>query len=444
MSSVKNGYRIRGGQPVIGEIKCLGAKNFTTKAMVATLLGNSPSTLYNVPPIGDTHITREMLSAIGVEVSEASENALQINPMPINTSIVPLADSGSNRIPILMLSALLHRFKEVTVPSLGGCTIGARKVDFHVEAIRQFGGEVFEDENGFVARSPGRLSGANINLPYPSVGATETCLYLSVMAKGRSTISNAAIEPEILELITMLRSMGAVIFTSPGREIRVEGVDQLKGARMHILGDRIEAASWASLACASDGEITIHGIRPEILGNFLSYFQQVGGGFELEAPNSIKFFRQHALKPTIIETDVYPGFSTDWQQPFAILLTQADGISVIHETVYEKRFGYLKALDKLGAKTQLTHDCLGGTPCRFRSTNHKHSAIIIGATPFTAQEAPIDIPDLRAGLAYVIAAAIAKGTSTITGIHFLERGYGNIVPRLSAMNLQIEKIQLPG
>ncbi len=272
-----------------------------------------------------------------------------------------------------------------------------------------------------------------------SVGATETCLYLSVLAEGSSVIYNAAIEPEINELITMLRAMGAIIFTSPGREIRIEGVKKLTGTRMEVLGDRIEAASWASLACASDGEVTVNGIRPDTLGNFLSFYRQIGGGFELTGAESIRFFRKESLRPAIIETDVYPGFSTDWQQPFAILLTQASGISIVHETVYEKRFGYLKDLDALGAKTQLTTHCLGSETCRFRYKNYEHSAIITGPTPFTAAE-NITIPDLRAGLAYVIAAAIAQGTSTITGVDFLERGYGNIVPRLASLNLKIERV----
>jgi UDP-N-acetylglucosamine 1-carboxyvinyltransferase len=261
-----------------------------------------------------------------------------------------------------------------------------------------------------------------------------------VLAEGKTVISNAAIEPEILELITMLRSMGAIIFTSSGREIRVEGVRRLSGTCMEILGDRIEAASWASLAAASDGDIIVRGIRPDTLGNFLSYFQQVGGGIELVGVDAVRFFRKGHLRPAIIETDVYPGFSTDWQQPFAVLLTQAQGISIIHETVYEDRFGYLRALDKLGAKTQVVSSCLGGIHCRYRDTNYEHSAIIIGPTPFTADKR-IAIPDLRAGLAYVIAAAMTQGTSLVTGIHYLERGYGNIVPRLKAMNLRIERVR---
>ncbi|HEX6483499.1 MAG TPA: UDP-N-acetylglucosamine 1-carboxyvinyltransferase, partial [Ktedonobacteraceae bacterium] len=369
-------------------------------------------------------------------------NTLKIDPSTMNLSSVPTPHSGGNRIPILLLGALLHRFEKVSVPVVGGCKIGTRSVDFHLDAIEQFGGRVENIDGGYIAYREGPLKGSHIKLAYPSVGATETCLYAGVLAEGRTIISNAAIEPEILELITMLRTMGAIIFTSSGREIRIEGVKRLNGTYMQVLGDRIEAASWACLACASDGDITVHGIRPDTLGNFLAYFQQVGGGIELVGPNSMRFFRKEALQPTIIETDVYPGFSTDWQQPFAILLTQANGISIIHETVYESRFGYLKALDKLGARTQMTTYCLGGTTCRYREMSHEHSAIILGPTPLTASNEQVTIPDLRAGLAYVIAATIAEGTSIVTGIHYLERGYGNIVPRLAAMNLKIERVKV--
>ena len=364
---------------------------------------------------------------------------MMIDPSTMNTSTVPIPHFRSNRIPILLLSVLLHRFKHVEVPVVGGCKIGTRAVDFHIEAIRAFGGIAEETSEGYIAHREGPLKGTHIHLPYPSVGATETFLYLSVLAEGSSVISNAAIEPEIMELITMLRAMGAIIFTTPGREIRVVGVKQLNGTRMEVLGDRIEAASWAALACASNGDVTVHGIRPDTLGNFLAYYRQIGGGFELVGAESLRFFRNGELRPTVIETDVYPGFSTDWQQPFAILLTQAQGISIVHETVYERRFGYLKALDALGAKTQLTTHCLGGAACRYRDQNHEHSAIIMGPTPLVASEQPIAIPDLRAGLAYVIAAAIARGTSLITGVDFLERGYGDIVPRLTSMNLKIER-----
>ncbi|MGH2479890.1 MAG: UDP-N-acetylglucosamine 1-carboxyvinyltransferase, partial [Ktedonobacteraceae bacterium] len=231
-------YVIEGGEPVVGEIQCLGAKNFATKAMVAALLGDSPTTLTNVPPIGDVDITREMLHSIGIQVEAPDNGVLCIDPSALNQPDVSMPHTGANRIPILLLSALLHRFERVMVPVVGGCQIGARKVDFHLQAIEQFGGQIEETSAGYIASRQGLLKGTHIKLPYPSVGATETCLYLGVLAEGRTLISNAAIEPEIFELITMLRSMGAVIFTTSGREIRIEGARRLAGTRMTVLGDR--------------------------------------------------------------------------------------------------------------------------------------------------------------------------------------------------------------
>ena len=435
-SAATRTYHIEGGHPVVGEITSLGAKNFATKAMVAALLGDTPTILTNVPAIGDTQITRELLAAIGVSFKDLPDG-LVIDPGRLVSFEVPLAHSGSNRVPILLLGALLHRGDRVSVPVLGGCAIGERRVDFHVEAIERFGGVVQTTELGFNAFRRGRLHGTQVRLPYPSVGATETCIYLGVLAEGETIISNAAAEPEILELVTMLRAMGAIIFTRSDRELHIEGVDRLRGTTMAILGDRIEAASWACLAAACGGEILVRGVRPDILGNFLSKFRSVGGGFDLVGPHDLRFYRDRPLTPTVIETDVYPGFSTDWQQPFAILLTQSQGVSVIHETVYENRFGYLEALAKLGAVTQVTGECLGGLPCRYKGRGHQHSAIIAGGTRLTAVD-ELRVPDLRAGLAYVIAAAVAAGRTRVTGVELIERGYGDIVPRLAAMGLNIE------
>ena len=436
-------YKVTGGKPVTGEIRCLGAKNFVTKAMVCSLLGDGPTILTNVPAIGDVDITKNLLESIGAKVKWMDATTLQIDPTKINTYKVNTPDSRSSRIPILLVPALLHRLGKASVPRVGGCKLGARQVDFHIEAAKLFGAEVKDTKTGYASSVKGkRLVGTHYEMPYPSVGATETFLFLASMAEGTSIISNAAVEPEIMELITMLRSMGAVIFLSPNREIRVEGVKKLSGTKMFVLGDRIEAASWASLACASNGDITVHGIRPDTLGNYLSYFRQIGGGFEFVGNESIRFFRASELKPAMMETGVYPGFSTDWQQPFAILLTQANGFSVVHETVYESRFGYLETLNKLGAKTQLTTHCMG-EPCRYENHDHLHSALIMGKTPLKAIDEPIEVPDLRAGLAYVIAAVIAKGTSLITNIDLLERGYGKLEERMVTLSIDLEKVEIP-
>ena len=432
-----NAYQITGGQPVTGEIQCFGAKNFATKAMVAACLGNSATTLTNMPPIGDVDITANLIKSIGVKVEWLDTNTLLIDPTTAHTHKVTTPDSRSNRLPILMLPVLLHNFGEAEIPRLDGCAIGKRAVDIHESAAIAFGAEINVKKTCFTASTKKkRLKGTQFQLHYPSVGATETCLFLAVRAEGTSIIKNAAIEPEIMELITMLRAMGAIIFLSPNREIKIEGVPELTGTTMHAIGDRIEAASWAALACATNGSITVDGIRPNTLGNFLSYYRQVGGGFEYLAENKIRFFQARELSPIMLETDVYPGFSTDWQQPFTVLLTQAKGISAVHETVYESRFGYTKALNKLGAQIQLSKECLGAK-CRFADKGHEHSALIMGKTELNAINTPMEVPDLRAGLGYLIAAAVANGTTTLTHIERIERGYGYLPERLKNMSLNL-------
>ena len=434
-------YKIHGGQPVSGEITCLGAKNFVSKAMVAACMGEGETILTNAPRIGEVDIVIEILESIGVQTEWLDDTTLKINPDGMHSHSIKLADSRRNRIPILFLPAFLHRFKKACVPHVGGDRIGQRNVDFHLQAATLFGAQVREEDDRYKAESPDGLKAAQYVLPYPSVGATETCLFLSVLAEGSSSIKNAAVEPEIIELITMLRAMGAIIFLGPNREIRIEGVKKLRGTHMHVLGDRIEAASWACLACASDGDITVKGIRPNTMGNFLSYFRQIGGGFDFLEPETIRFYRASSLKAVDIETDVYPGFSTDWQQPFGVVLTQAEGQSSIHETVYESRFGYTHKLVELGAKIETSTECFG-SKCRFANQNYEHSAIINGPTALKAPENHLEAPDIRAGLAYLIAAAIADGVTTLTGIDQLERGYGDIPKRLKNLTLRIEKIAL--
>ena len=441
MSNFKKSYEIIGGNPVVGEIRCQGAKNFATKAMVASLLAPGISILTNMPKIGEVEITKYLLETSGAKVEWLDHSTLSIDATNLVASRVSMPDSRTNRIPILLLGVLLNRFGQAHVPVVGGDDIGPRKLDFHTSAIEKFGGKIEHTKDGYTATAPSGLKGCHVHLPYPSVGATETSLYLSVLAKGTSVIHNVAIEPEIMELVTMLRSMGAIIFMSSSREITVQGVEKLHGTKMNIIGDRLEAASWASLACASKGNIIVSGIRPETLGNFLSYFAQVGGGFEFLSQDTIRFFRNRDLTPAVIETDVFPGFSTDWQQTFAVLLTQASGVSVIHETVYEKRLGYLEILNALGAKTQVTHHCLGSTTCRYTGFDHPHSALIMGPTPFTAPEQPLLIPDLRAGLAYIVAAAMAKGKTVLQAVEQVERGYGDLSLRLAPLGLNIKSIQ---
>ncbi|AWD33395.1 UDP-N-acetylglucosamine 1-carboxyvinyltransferase 2 [Candidatus Fokinia solitaria] len=442
-------YKIRGGTPIIGNIQCLGAKNLATKVMLASMLGSTESTLWNMPYIGDVEITRKMIEMTGADVKfDRDDNShfgkVTIDPRSISKAIVVLPDSATNRIPILLLSVLLQLFDEVEVPTITGDEIGKRKVDFHVEAIRMFNGEVEVGNNCFRARKNHKLSGTHFTLPYPSVGATETCLFLAVLADGMSVIKNIAMEPEIMHLISMLRCMGAVIFINPNRELIVHGVKQLKGVNFHVIGDRIEAVSWALLACTVRGsDITLQGINPELLGIFLSYLNMAGGRFEILSENSIRFYSEYnsVISPLVLETDVYPGFSTDWQQPFTVMLTQARGTSVVHETVYENRLGYTDMLNQLGADISIFHSCLGSSNCRYRGYYHPHSAIVKGKTELHALKEPIVVPDIRAGLAYLIAAVLAKGDTILDDADKLERGYGNIPQRLKNTTLEITREQ---
>ena len=438
-------YIVEGGAPISGEIQCMGAKNLASKAIIAALLTDDRVTLHNLPEIQETEIVCNLLESIGVKLTWETKNTLHIDASSCNSTDLHLPLSGVNRIPILMASILLHRHRDVYAPLPGGDKIGKRRVDFHIDAMSKFGAVVVDDDKSYHIHKKDdieRLTASTVELPYSSVGATETCIFLSVLAEGKSVIKNIAMEPEIMSLITMLRAMGAVILFTSYREITVIGVKELHGTQFYIMGDRIEAASWATLACATGGEIIINGIQPETLDNFLVYFAYIGGGWDIIGKDSIRCYREDAkLKPIVIETDVYPGFSTDWQPVFAILLTQADGVSIIHETVYENRLGYLSTLEQFGAIVQVTDHCLGSINCRYKETSYKHSAIITGNTPLVAEHGiRIQIPDIRAGLAYVIAAAVAKGRVELTDIHHIERGYGDLTRKLENTNLDIRKV----
>lgn len=439
MESINNRYAIIGGNPVSGKIRCMGAKNLATKVMVASLLAETPSNLYNIPNIGDVEITQSLIESSGA-ITKRNEDHMFIDPSSISKSNIMMPDSRTNRIPILVLSVLLQKLHECTVPIVGGDNIGKRKVDFHINAIKQFGADVKFENNQYKASRKHKLQATNITLPYPSVGATETCLFLAVLAEGTSIIRNPATEPEIIELITMLNLMGAIIIMNKDREIVVHGTDKLYGTNFKIIGDRIEAASWASLAGASDGRISVSGIRASTMYNFLPYYRMAGGGYKIVNDNEIEFFRRCEMSAIDLETNFYPGFSTDWQQPFATMLTQAHGESKIHETVHDNRFGYLSALQTLGATTKSTEKCVIGSGCRYHKLKHKHSALIYGPTPLKAPNNAIQVPDLRAGLAYVIAAAIASGETILEDIHHIERGYGNLVDRLAETNINIRKL----
>jgi UDP-N-acetylglucosamine 1-carboxyvinyltransferase len=291
------------------------------------------------------------------------------------------------------------------------------------------------DRPGSVKVTASRLAGAHVHLPFPSVGATENLLLAAVLAKGTTVISNAAVEPEIVDLVLMLQKMGALITIDTDRTLTISGVHELRGVEHHTVTDRIEIASFAAAAVATDGRIEVRGARQDHLITFLNALRHIGGEFT-ETEHGLEFFRARPLTATDIETGVHPGFMTDWQQPITVLLTQATGTSVVHETIYEDRFGYARQLKgSMGADIELTTRCLGATSCRWHNRDFQHTAKISGPTQLKA--ADLVIPDLRAGFGYVLAALVADGTSTISGTRYLERGYEQPVAKLTAVGARI-------
>lgn len=432
--------QVNGGRPLQGEITVRGAKNLVPKAMVASLLSPETSQLASVPDIRDVEVVTKLLNLHGVEVDfDKTEGVLTMNPVKVAAASVQDVDrhAGSSRIPILLCGPLLHRLGQAIIPNLGGCNIGGRPIDFHLNTLRAFGAEVEKLSNGIHISAPNGLEGTKVELPYPSVGATEQTLLTAVRARGITELRGAAVEPEIMDLVAILQKMGAIISVDTDRVIRIEGVDELRGFTHTALPDRIEAASWASAALVTGGDITVKGARQADMMTFLNTFRKVGGDFDI-TEDSIRFRRgtQGDLKSIVLETNVHPGFMTDWQQPLVVALTQAQGLSIVHETVYENRFGFTEALRRMGAHIQVYRECLGGLRCRFGARNFYHSAVVSGPTPLHGTD--IEVPDLRGGFSHLIAALAAQGVSNVSGVDIINRGYENFMNKLKALDAQVE------
>lgn len=430
--------QVRGGLALEGSVTVRGAKNLVPKAMVAALLAPEPSTLRNVPDVSDVSIVSGLFELHGVRVQrDIRGGSVVIDAADVRNPDVAevLTHAGSSRIPVLFCGPLLHRLGRAFIPDLGGCRIGDRPIDFHLQALRDFGAVVDKRPDGLDISAPFGLTGTKLSLPYPSVGATEQVLLTAVLADGITELRNAAVEPEILDLIAVLQKMGAIITVLTDRVIRITGVQQLRGYRHRAMPDRIEAASWASAALATRGDVYVAGARQADLMTFLNVFRTAGGDFDVD-DDGIRFWHPGGdLNPLALETDVHPGFMTDWQQPLAVALTQAAGLSILHETVYENRLGFLEALRAMGATVQLYRECLGGTPCRFGARNYTHSAVVSGPTKLEA--ADLMIPDLRGGFSHLIAALAAEGTSTIRGVEVINRGYESFSDKLRSLGADI-------
>src|SRR5690242_12799230 len=449
---MSNILTVNGGAPLVGDIEVRGAKNLVSKAMVAALLAEGPCRLRNVPEISDVKIVSGLLELHGVKIDSTDRDGeLLLDPTNVEQAHVADIDAhaGSSRVPVLLCGPLLHRLGEAFIPDLGGCRIGDRPINYHIQALREFGAVVDKAPEGMHLSAPNGLHGAKLELPYPSVGATEQVLLTAVRAEGVTELRNAAIEPEIIDLICVLQKMGGIITVHTDRVIEIQGVPTLHGYAHKPIPDRIEAASWAAAALATKGEIEVLGARQADMMTFLNVFRSIGGECEITddrvsrpgvtgIEGGIKFWHPGGdLQPVALETDVHPGFMTDWQQPLVVALTQARGLSIMHETVYEQRLGYTDALNQMGATIQVYRDCLGGTPCRFGRRNFKHSAVIAG--PSKLHAADLVIPDLRAGFSHLIAALAAEGTSRVYGVDLINRGYEDFEAKLADLGAHAER-----
>ncbi len=430
-------FKITGGKPLTGEIQVAGAKNAATKLMIASLLTSEPCVLENMPHIGDVEITGELCKSIGSFLKHEGSTLTIATPEITTSKVGPL--SRKNRIPILTLGPLLARTGKAEVPFLGGDKIGARPVDIHLSALQEMGATITATADTYQAVAPNGLCGTRVSFRFPSVGATENTILAAVLAKGRTVIHNAAVEPEILDLIKFLQKMGAIIELGTNRMIAIEGVTKLSGAKHRVIPDRNEAVSFACLGLAAGGPVLVKDAKQDDLITFLNAVRRVGGEYQVRE-KGISFFKPNGatFRGAELETDTHPGFMTDWQQPFSVVLTQASGLSVVHETIYEDRFGYVKDLSAMGADIKVMKKCMGELTCRFNGQNFEHSAVINGPTKLKA--ANLTVKDLRSGMVDIIAALVADGESIIDNIEEIDRGYEHLDDRLRALGAQIERI----
>lgn len=441
-------YIIKGGHTLNGTTKVSGAKNVALKAIVAACLTDEEVTINNIPHISDFKIMSEIIKDLGGEINVAG-HSLKIRMKHFSNTNISLDTAAHIRTSSMFLSPLLAREKEGTVPNPGGCRIGARPIDRTIEALRRMGASVeYSSDDGYfygkVHTQSGKLEGATINFDKNTHTGTETILIAAVLARGKTIISNAAEEPEVDELIKFLNKMGAKVKRTEKRVIEIEGVEKLHGTTHSISPDRNEVVTLAIAAVVTKGDIFIEDAQTVDINDFLIPFEKAGGGVE-KKDNGIRFFYKGELSAIDVTTSPFPGFMTDWQAPWTVLMTQAQGLSTIHETVYESRFSYVPELRKMGAKIELFRPEIDD-PEKIYNFNVKddkkdnmHAARITG--PQRLHNGIVTMTDLRAGATLVIAALAATGETTIHGISHIERGYENFDLRLQNLGADITKVE---
>ena len=431
---------IQGGRKLSGgRIPISGSSNQVTKCIIAALLTDEPVLIKGAPEVDERTIVEDLFSWLGGEVEHLSNDEIRVCAKNIGKHEIDEEMCSRNRIAILSAGPLLHRFGKASFyGALGGDKIGKRPVDYHVSGLKKMGAEVvIEGQQYHLSVGTKGLHGAHIILEFPSVMTTENLLIAATLASGRTIVENAAIEPEVIELMKMLQKMGADISLNANRTYVVEGVKKLKGCELRCMVDRNQAVSFALAALATGGDVLLEKVPHDPVYSFLNYIQRMGAIIKVNSEGVFVKSPEKSLRGAHVEVDVAPGFMTDWQQPFMVLFTQSVGVSILHETVFEERLGYIDYLNEMGANISVTTKCLGETPCRFRNKNYIHSAIIQGSTPLRAGKFVLPT-DIRAGMCLVLAGLVAEGTTELTNIRELERKYDDVVGKLLKMGAALE------
>lgn len=430
---------VQGGTPLCGEVRIAGAKNAALKMMAAALLTDEEVLLSNVPRISDVRVMLWLLQSIGVEADWVGPHTVRVHAAQVCSVRFGIDVAAKIRASFLLMAPLLTRCGRASVPNPGGDRIGHRPVDRLIDGLSGFGVRLDYDGDYYNAECS-QLQACEYTFGKNSHMGTEHQVLAAVMAHGASVIHNAAQEPEVDDLIAMLGSMGAQITRPAPRTIVVEGVRKLYGTHHTVMPDRIEAGTFATIAAATDGDIYLAGANPHHMASLLDKLSATGCNVEVD-PQGIRVRRGLELRAVDVTTRPHPGFMTDWQAPFVVLLTQAEGKSVVHETIFPNRLGYTEQLNSMGAQIELFNPPVpihgyDWNP-RDDSPSYCHGARIEGCTPLTA--ADLEIPDLRAGATLIIAALCADGVSQISGIHWVERGYEHFVDRLCSLGARIEE-----
>ncbi len=436
-------FVINGGIRLSGRISVSGAKNVALKALVAACLTDEEVIIENIPLISDFFVMADIIEHLGGTVV-VNDHSAKIVVKNVSSTTISLEAAAEIRTSSMFISPLLARLGKAVIPNPGGCRIGARPIDRTIDGLRQMGASIrYNSEDGYFHASAKMLTGTGYQFAKNTHTGTETLLLAAVLAKGETVLDNAAQEPEVDELITLLRQMGANIQRTNDRKIVIQGVSKLHGATFRVSPDRNEIVTLAVASIVTNGDIIIENVAKQGLLAFLEKFLQAGGGFE-EQEGGLRFYAKRTLKPTDVTTSSYPGFMTDWQGPWAVLMTQANGTSIIHETVYESRFAYVSELKKMGAHIELFNPVIENSEAFYNfnladdKTENFHAAKIVGQKKL--HNAAVTISDLRAGATLVVAALAAGGESVVFGVEHLDRGYERFDERLQKLGADIKRI----